>query len=80
MEVLFLLIPVSLILIIIIAAVFFWAVKSGQYDDLEAPRHRILMDDDDIIEGSDTDSSDIDARQGVNDDANKASIVKPDRN
>ena len=47
MEIIFLLIPVSLILIVIIAVVFFWAVKSGQYDDLEAPRHRILMDDDD---------------------------------
>ena len=48
MEIIFLLIPVSLVLIIIIAVIFFWAVKSGQYDDLEAPRHRILMDDDGI--------------------------------
>lgn len=48
MEIIFLLIPVSLILIAVIAVFFFWAIKSGQYDDLEAPRHRILMDDDDI--------------------------------
>jgi cbb3-type cytochrome oxidase maturation protein len=26
---------------------FIWAVKSGQFDDLEGPAHRILMDDDD---------------------------------
>jgi len=27
-------------------AVFFWAVKSGQFDDLEGPAHRILHDED----------------------------------
>lgn len=26
---------------------FFWAVRSGQFDDLEGPAQRILMDDDD---------------------------------
>jgi len=26
--------------------VFFWAIRSGQFDDLEGPAHRILMDDD----------------------------------
>ncbi|MGD8812002.1 MAG: cbb3-type cytochrome oxidase assembly protein CcoS [Thioalkalispiraceae bacterium] len=26
---------------------FLWAVRSGQFDDLEGPAHRILMDDDD---------------------------------
>ena len=47
MEIVFLLIGISLILVAVIARLFFWAVKSGQYDDLEAPRHQILMDDDD---------------------------------
>ena len=27
--------------------VFFWTVRSGQYDDLDGDSHRILMDDDD---------------------------------
>ncbi len=27
--------------------IFLWAIKSGQYEDLEGPAHRILMDDDD---------------------------------
>lgn len=49
MNIIFLLIPISLLFIAAIAAVLFWAVRSGQYDDLEAPRHQILMDDDDII-------------------------------
>lgn len=25
----------------------FWAIKNGQYDDLDGPAQRILMDDDD---------------------------------
>ena len=28
-------------------AFFLWTVRTGQYDDLEGPAHRILMDDDD---------------------------------
>ena len=28
---------------------FFWAVKSGQYEDLEGPAHRILFDDDQAL-------------------------------
>lgn len=47
MEILYLLIPVSLLFVVVIAAAFFWSVRSGQYDDLEGPAHRILMDDDD---------------------------------
>ena len=39
------LIGVFIMLGIIIA--FIASVKSGQYDDLDSPAHRILMDDDD---------------------------------
>ena len=46
MEILYLLIPLAMILLVIIAAFFFWSVKSGQMDDLEGPAYRILMDDD----------------------------------
>jgi cbb3-type cytochrome oxidase maturation protein len=48
MEIVFLLIPLSLVLVGGIVWAFFWAVRSGQFDDLEGPAHRILMDDDDI--------------------------------
>ena len=47
MKILFLLIPISLIIMGIAVWVFLWAVRSGQYEDLEGPAHRILMDDDD---------------------------------
>ncbi len=46
MEILYLLIPLAIILLVVIAAFFFWSVKSGQMDDLEGPAYRILMDDD----------------------------------
>ena len=46
MEILYLLIPLSVALILAIGAVFWWALDSGQFEDLEGPAHRILMDDD----------------------------------
>lgn len=46
MESLYLLIPISVILIFLVGWIFLWAVKSGQFDDMEGPAHRILMDDD----------------------------------
>ena len=50
MEILYLLIPISLILFGLIVWVFFWAVGSGQFDDLEGPAHRILLDRDEPVE------------------------------
>ncbi|MHB1053327.1 MAG: cbb3-type cytochrome oxidase assembly protein CcoS [Thiobacillus sp.] len=46
MDILLLLIPLSLVLVGVIAWVMLWAVKSGQFDDLEGPAHSIVMDDD----------------------------------
>lgn len=46
MEILYLLIPLSVVLVFAIAVAFWWSVKSGQFDDLEGPGFRILMDDD----------------------------------
>jgi len=46
MEILYLLIPLSMILVGLIVWAFFWAVRSGQFEDLEGPAYRILMDDD----------------------------------
>jgi len=45
-EVIFLLILVSLVFIGLLAAALYWAVKSGQFDDMEGHGHQILMDDD----------------------------------
>ena len=46
MDILFLLIPLSLVLVFVIAALFWWSLKSGQYEDLDGPGYRLLMDDD----------------------------------
>ncbi len=44
MDILYLLIPLSLVLLAGIVAAFLWAVNSGQFDDLEGEGTRILMD------------------------------------
>ena len=46
MESLFILIPLSLLLIALLAWILRWSVKSGQFDDLTGPVESILMDDD----------------------------------
>ena len=53
MNIIYFLIIISLILIAIIFAFFYWAVRSGQFDDLEKPSHQILMDNDDTVDKSD---------------------------
>lgn len=47
MNILYLLIPLSLVLLGFAIWAFIWAIRSGQFDDMEGPAHRILMDDDD---------------------------------
>ena len=47
MEILYLLIPLAVILAGVIVWAFLWSIRSGQFDDLEGPAHRILMDEDD---------------------------------
>ena len=46
MEILYLLIPLSVVLAFLIGGIFWWSVRSGQFDDLEGPAHRILQDED----------------------------------
>lgn len=46
MEILFLLIPLSVVLVLLIGLLLWWSVRSGQFDDLEGPAHRVIMDDD----------------------------------
>jgi cbb3-type cytochrome oxidase maturation protein len=47
MRILLLLIPMALGVMGVALWAFLWAVRTGQFDDLEGPAHRILMDDDD---------------------------------
>ena len=45
MESLYLLIPIALIIIVLAIKLLFWAINSGQYDDLNTEGHRILFDE-----------------------------------
>ena len=45
MNVLYLLVPIALILAGVSVGAFFWAVRSGQFDDTETPAIRMLLDD-----------------------------------
>lgn len=46
MESLYLLVPLSVALVLVIGWVFWRALESGQFDDLERPAHDVLVDDD----------------------------------
>ena len=46
MNMLYVLIPLALMLLALAVWALVWAIKSGQFDDLERRGHDILMDDD----------------------------------
>ena len=46
MTIIYVLIPIGLLLLALGIWAFFWASGSGQYDDLESPAWRVIMDDD----------------------------------
>ena len=50
MESLYLLIPVSVGLVFLIGLVFWWSLRNGQFDDMEGPAYRVLMDNDKVPE------------------------------
>ncbi len=51
MDILFLLVPVSVLLVLGLMAVFAWALQSGQFDDLRGEGERILGRDDGVLDG-----------------------------
>ena len=50
MDIIFLLIPLALALVALVIWGFFWAVRRGQFEDLEGPGHSILMDKDEEMD------------------------------
>lgn len=47
MGVLYLFVPLSMIIAGILVWAAFWAIRNNQYEDMDGPAHRILLDDDD---------------------------------
>jgi len=64
MNIIYLLIIISLVLIASILGVFFWAIRSGQYEDLDKSGYDILMDDDDPVESGQSTSESSERRAG----------------
>lgn len=46
MNILWLLIPLALVLLGVFVALFFWAARDGQFDDLDSPAISVVLDDD----------------------------------
>lgn len=65
MEILYLLIPLSVVLVFLIGAIFWWSVRSGQFDDMEGPGYRVLMDDDRPRPGMDRDDGSGKCTEGI---------------
>jgi len=45
-TIIYLLIPLGIVVLVLAIGAFFWAVRTGQFDDMETPAWRILLDDD----------------------------------
>ncbi|RHX89651.1 cbb3-type cytochrome oxidase assembly protein CcoS [Leptospira stimsonii] len=45
MNALYLTIPLAMLIALGALIVFFWSLKSGQYEDIEGPKYRMLFDD-----------------------------------
>jgi len=45
MSSLYLLIPLSILMLISVVALFFWAIRNKQFDDFEGPASKIILDD-----------------------------------
>ncbi|WP_010490136.1 cbb3-type cytochrome oxidase assembly protein CcoS [Pseudomonas sp. S9] len=67
MPALYILIPIALILVAIAIWVFFWAVDSGQYGDLDGPAHSILFDDEDPMHKAGVDEAQTPASKDQSD-------------
>ena len=58
MTILLLLIPLALVLLVVAIAAFAWAVRGGQFEDLETPALSILADDEDPVGKQDPNDDD----------------------
>ena len=56
-NIIYVLIPLSIILMILALVFFFWAVRNGQFDDLDTPALDVLDDDREPIDSTDESSA-----------------------
>lgn len=48
MDILFFMVPAAILIAVVFVVAFIWATKKGQYDDLETPAHKILIEDEKV--------------------------------
>ena len=81
MDILFLLIPIALGFLVIALALFFWAIRNGQYDDMDSQSLKIIMDErrsKQATQEKNKDDSDNDNSDKGNSDKNKGNIATDD--
>jgi cbb3-type cytochrome oxidase maturation protein len=61
MESIFLLLPISLVLVLLIGAAFWWAVFAGQFDDTNRAAKSVILDDDNPVTDDDVSVRQADA-------------------
>lgn len=49
MEIIYILVPGSIILALAFLALYVWATRSGQFEDLDTPKWRAIFDEDDNL-------------------------------
>lgn len=67
MDILYLLIPLSAVLVLVILGIFAWATHSGQFEDVEEEGRRILV----------SDEAPVDDHQAASEGAVKQSLHRP---
>jgi cbb3-type cytochrome oxidase maturation protein len=45
MDLIYIILPLALVIATFALVAFIWAARSGQFDDLETPSRRVLLDD-----------------------------------
>lgn len=66
MESLYILIPIAIVLVCVAVAIFLWAVKSEQFEDLERQGHNILFEEDEQSTSDSLSDTSDDATQSGN--------------
>ena len=81
MSIIYVLIPIAMIFVLVAVGIFFWAVKSDQFDDLEKQSVSILFEDDKA--DSDTagaKSSTTSEKTNIENDSNKSASSSKSNN
>ena len=79
MDIMFLLIPMSVIIVFVIGVIFWWSLRHGQFEDLEGPAFRILMDDDSPAGSRESERPDAGRGEDRSSKTHSATTVDPDQ-